>query len=310
MKNLNIDTHIIALIVIMLFSGAFGGYLNYLHNFDTTEHETQDTRCRNKYILLGIAAAFVIPVFLKMISSNLISSPDNNDYLIFAGFCLIAAIFSRRFITTIGDKILEAAKKAEKIALESKQKSERTQFELSSTNERIEDVKLAVDINNTDTKNLEIVDDKSKQALLDLSDNYIEKTSIPGYSERIKLKSELGRKMGEIIVRNNLAKNDLLDNHKSEGIFLALSYSVQLRPDKSGLLVLNQIAKLASQLYTKYSILVSYDTLARNSFIDKENVKEVYILISAFRSGADKSLLRKIDDTINLLAFIDPNLTV
>ena len=306
MNYCNWDTHIIMLILIMLISGAFGGFLNYLHNFDTTENEKQNSVVRNKYILLGIAAAFVIPVFLKMISSNLISSSDNNDYLIFAGFCLIAAIFSRRFITTIGDKILEAAKKAEKVALESKQKSDNTQLELSSTKQRIEDVKLAVDINNTENRNFETVDNTSKQILLELSDNYIEKTSVPDYSERIKLKAELGRKMGEIIVRNNLSKTELFDNHKSEGMLLALSYSVQLRPDKSGLLVLNQIAKLATQLYTKYSILVGYDTLARNSFIDKQNVQEVYILIKAFRNGADKSLLKKIDDSVSLLNFIEP----
>ena len=306
MNNYNLDTHIVILMIIMLISGAFGGFLNYLHNFDTTEKEKPESVVRNKYILLGIAAAFVIPVFLKMISSNLISSSDNNDYLVFAGFCLIAAIFSRRFITTIGDKILEAAKKAEKVALESNQKSDSTQLELSSTKQRIEDVKLAVDINNTDTRDLVTVDNTSKQILLELADNYIEKTSVPNYSERINLKAELGRKMGEIIVRNNFPKADLFDNHKSEGMFLALSYSVQLRPDKSGLMILNQIAKLATQLYTKYSILVGYDTLARNSFIDKQNVQEVYILIKAFRNGADKSLLKKIDDSVSLLNFIQP----
>lgn len=302
---MNLDVHIIILILIMLVSGAFGGLLNYLHNFDTSENEKKNTIVRNKYILLGIAAAFVVPAFLKMISSNLTSTRENSDYLIFAGFCLIAAIFSRRFITTIGDKILEAAKKAEKVALESKQKSDNTQLELSSAKQRIEDVKLAVDINNTDPESAEPLANKSKQVLIELSDNFIEKTNVPDYSERIKLKAELGRKMGEIIVRNNLSKNDLFENHKSEGMFLALSYAVQLKPDKSGLLILNQIASLASQLYTKYIILVGYDTLARNSFIDKENVQEVYSLIKALRSGADKSLLRKIEDTISLLSFID-----
>jgi len=306
MKNCGFDTHIIILVLIMLVAGAFGGFLNYLHNFDTSENEKQNNIVRNKYILLGIAAAFVIPVFLKMISSNLLSCTENNDYLIFAGFCLIAAIFSRRFIITIGDKILEAAKKAEKAALESKQKSETTQLELSSAKERIEDVKLAVDINNLEINNSEKVDNNSKQSLLELSENYIDKTSVPDYSERIKLKAELGRKMGEIIVRNNLSKSDLFQNHKSEGMFLALSYSIQLRPNKSGLAVLNQIAKLSSQLYTKYSILVGYDTLARNSFIEKEDVQEAYSSIKAFHNGADKPLIKKIEDTVNLLSFIDP----
>jgi hypothetical protein len=40
--------------------------------------------------------------------------------LIFAGFCLITAIFSRRFINTMARKILEAAKKAELTSNENK----------------------------------------------------------------------------------------------------------------------------------------------------------------------------------------------
>src|SRR5438045_3868857 len=98
MSILSFDTHLVILIIIMLITGAFGGFLNYLHNFDTIADEEKNVVVRNKYIFLGIAAAFLIPVFLKMISSNLTSSVKNDDYLVFAGFCLIAAIFSRRFI--------------------------------------------------------------------------------------------------------------------------------------------------------------------------------------------------------------------
>lgn len=51
MNSFNLDTHITLLIIIMIISGAFGGYLNYLHNFDTIENEKQNSLVRNKYIL-------------------------------------------------------------------------------------------------------------------------------------------------------------------------------------------------------------------------------------------------------------------
>ncbi len=304
------DIHLIVIIIIMIVSGAFGGYLNFLHNFDTVDKDMNDNLARTKYILLGIGAAFLVPAFLKMISSNLISGSDNNDYLIFGGFCLVAAIFSRRFITTIGERILEAAKKAEKSALENKQKLETTQLELTSTIERIEDVKLAVDIKNTEITEvlaIENIDNTQRNRLIDLANSYIEKTSVSDYSERLKLKAELGRHMGEIILRNNLSKEGLLEENKSEGMLLAISYSIQLRPEKEGLEILKKVAKLANQLYTKYSILVSYDTLARNSFIDKNEVPEIYNTIKPFHNRADNQLLKKMSDTINILNIINPD---
>lgn len=308
MQDLGIDYHLVTLISIMLISGAFGGLLNYLHSFDVTAGEAQSSVVKYKYVLLGIGAAFLIPLFLNMISSTLISKADNNNYLIFAGFCLIAAIFSRRFITTIGDKILEAAKKAEKAALESKQKADNTQLELTSTKERIEDVKLAVDIKNIETKNVENPIENPKELLINLANSYIKKTSVPDYSQRLKLKAELGRKMGEIVVRNNLSKKDLLDADQSEGMLLAISYSVQLRPDKNDLKILNQVAKLATQLYTKYSILVSYDTLSRNNYINTEDLQEVHKIIQSFLNNADPPLVRKIEDTTNILNITIPKL--
>ena len=305
--NCSIDSHFAIIIGIIIFSGAFGGLLNYLHNFDMLEKDVKDNKAKLKYILLGIGAALLVPAFLKMISSSIADNKDNNSYLVFAGFCLIAAIFSRRFINTVGEKILDAAKQAKKTANESKKASEQTQLELTSTKERIEDVKLAIDLNSKDAKvNLQSGNNQ-KQILLDLASSYIERTSVPNYSERIKLKAELGRRMGEIIVRNNLSKHELLSNNPPEGLLLAISYSIQLRPDKDSLLILNKISLLAEQLYTKYSILVAYDTLARNGLIEKEEVNDIYNIINKFTFKADSSLIQKIKDSVNILSFIDPS---
>ncbi|WP_259016618.1 YEATS-associated helix-containing protein [Emticicia fluvialis] len=299
-----VDYHISIIICIMILCGAFGGFLNYLHNFDTTKNESElDKKVAMKYILLGIGASLLVPAFLKMISSNLITNKNNEDYLIFAGFCIIAAIFSRRFILTIGDKILEAAKNAQITANENKLKIESTHLELTSAKERIEDVKLALDLKNTTATPS---DASSKITLEEFANSYVEKTSIPIYSERIKLKAELGRKMGEIIIRNNLSKEQLLLENKSEGMLMAITYSVQLQPEKDGVNMLNQIAQYAKQLYTHYSILIGYDTLARNSFIEKHQISSVYQIINSFKTNADPPLLQKIHDTKIILSFIEP----
>lgn len=206
MQMENAGYHLWVLVFIMVACGAFGGFLNYLNDFDTIENEKKNKQIRFKYILLGIGAAFLIPLFLNMISSDIIRSTDPADYLIFAGFCLVAAIFSRRFISTIGDRILEMAKNAEKMAMESKQKAETARKELYVTNERIEDVKQAMDLTALDAipsvriaDGEEKVDGQAVESLITLADSYVEKSSVSDYGERIKIKSELKRRMGKLL---------------------------------------------------------------------------------------------------------------
>jgi len=51
-----------------------------------------------------------------MISSDLIvnSRKDDKYYFVFAGLCLVAAIFSRRFINSMSKRILEQVEKVNK----------------------------------------------------------------------------------------------------------------------------------------------------------------------------------------------------
>ena len=294
----------------MILIGGFGGFLNYLHNFDTEETE-HGKYSKFKYMFLGMGAALLVPAFLKMIASDLVENQESFNsinYLIFAGFCLVAAIFSRRFINTVGEKILEAAKKAEKTSKETKMQMESTKVELSSTQERIEDVKLAVSLKNIKKDSSEKSHNQALTSLIKLVDSFVPRTSIPDYTERLKLKAELGRKMGQIIVRHDLPKNDLLIQYPKEGMYLALAYSVELKPDEESLAILNGLSKVCEQLYTKYVILIAYRTLASSGLINEEQTVEVGGLIEKFRAKADRALIRNIDDTLNVLRFINPEL--
>lgn len=77
-----------------------------------------------KSLVKGVVAAFLVPIFLEVIKSEIGRNLNCNlyDYLIFGGLCLIAAIFSDKFIDTIGEKILQKAENAEKEAKESNEK--------------------------------------------------------------------------------------------------------------------------------------------------------------------------------------------
>lgn len=67
-----------------------------------------------QHILIGIGAAFIVPMFLSSISSGLISEINDGEttsvtlskLLTLAGFCLLAAISSRAFIRSMIDRLM------------------------------------------------------------------------------------------------------------------------------------------------------------------------------------------------------------
>jgi len=99
------DKYII-LIIIIVSAGSFGGLVKFFNSIDTTKRINWKDFLR--YILTGIGAAILIPLFLNMISSDLLKTEKIEilNYFLFSGFCFIAAYLSDRFLSTIGDKIL------------------------------------------------------------------------------------------------------------------------------------------------------------------------------------------------------------
>ncbi len=104
-------------VLIMLVAGSLGGAIN---NFLATDSASDGSKLDLKRsVVIGVGAALLVPLFLNMISSNLLSEvvggKDNpGDFgkaLVFLGFCLVAAISSRAFIQTISDRLLNEVKK-------------------------------------------------------------------------------------------------------------------------------------------------------------------------------------------------------
>jgi hypothetical protein len=99
---------------IMLFCGLLGGLANWIlqeqYNKHGIDRKTQSgLSLLGGYLVLGVVASFVIPLFLNMISSNLLfdARTDPNKWLVFAGFCLLAAVFSRSFLQGMYGKVME-----------------------------------------------------------------------------------------------------------------------------------------------------------------------------------------------------------
>lgn len=118
----NTDLHYLILGLIMLISGLFGGIANYLILY--TEPRTETAPLPRllflKSVLLGIAASFMVPLFLTTISSELLAPPAahtfHKNYLVLIGFCLLASVLSKQFIENLSQKVIKAEEKAENAA--------------------------------------------------------------------------------------------------------------------------------------------------------------------------------------------------
>jgi len=99
----------------MFTAGIFGGIISYFLDQDSSE---SNVKIRHnsllKSVIIGVGASFLVPLFLAIISSDLLKLDkfDPSKILVFFGFCLIAAISSRKFIVTLSERVLKEAREA------------------------------------------------------------------------------------------------------------------------------------------------------------------------------------------------------
>lgn len=95
-----IDIHLIVLLGIMVATGLLGGIANFFLN-ERDAHSPWLTA--GKYMVLGIVAALTVPLFLNMMSSHLLEATrlKSSELFVFAGFCLLYVVVSRRFFENI-----------------------------------------------------------------------------------------------------------------------------------------------------------------------------------------------------------------
>ena len=108
---MNIPDEIYVILLIIVFGGTLGGLISA---FISEEDNVTWAFCLRR-VIIGLGAAFLVPLFLNMISSNLLEQARTSPsaYLIFGGFCIISAVSSKVFIASISDRLLRQVKEVE-----------------------------------------------------------------------------------------------------------------------------------------------------------------------------------------------------
>ena len=99
-----LDSYMLIILLIMIAAGILGGVANYFLSERRAEMGRDDW---GKYPILGVIAALTVPLFLNMISSNLLEAARTRpiDFFVFAGFCLIYVVASRRVFEGAANKL-------------------------------------------------------------------------------------------------------------------------------------------------------------------------------------------------------------
>lgn len=121
----------VMIILIISLSGILGGLTNFytISDFKSTE---ESQRNLIKSLLLGICASCAVPLFLQVLSNNLLDIPPTGasqtyptkNYFILVGFCVIAAVYSKRFLDDLYDKINKTKQEVEEVKKSAEQAKE------------------------------------------------------------------------------------------------------------------------------------------------------------------------------------------
>lgn len=100
----SLDGYMLIILLIMIAAGVLGGLANYFLADRQNEHGRGEW---GKYPILGVISALTVPLFLNMISSNLLEAARTRpvDFFVFAGFCLIYVVASRRFFENVANRL-------------------------------------------------------------------------------------------------------------------------------------------------------------------------------------------------------------
>jgi len=101
----SLDSYMLIILLIMVMAGVLGGIANYFLSDRQSETGRRDW---GKFLTLGVIAALTVPLFLNMISSNLLEAARTRpvDFFVFAGFCLIYVVASRRVFENVANKLM------------------------------------------------------------------------------------------------------------------------------------------------------------------------------------------------------------
>jgi len=132
-------------VIIILGSGLLGGLTNYFMLYDKSLTTREQWIKAIASVLLSLCASLTVPLFLQILSNNLLDSLTFKNGLIFTGFCVIASFFSKRFLEDVYSKLERLNKKIDNTREETKDKVESMTKKTDSVIKKVDDLEESIE---------------------------------------------------------------------------------------------------------------------------------------------------------------------
>lgn len=228
-------THVQILVTIIIGAGILSGMTNFFLEFKLNYKKKECWINLAKYVLLSLCASITVPLFLQILSNNLIDEPNegtlsSKNYFIFAGFCVVAAFFSRRFLDDLYNKLRNLEKKT----VENERKIDDNVKKTSDVDRKVEDLEEIMD----DTVPTDVKSFLTSNERLSLSDPDAQKLISSLYSSKYSFRTvhgigtETNLPLDQIqTVLNHLSEMGFAErrvNYKGTDIWRLLKYPIKI----------------------------------------------------------------------------------
>ncbi|ORJ58613.1 YEATS-associated helix-containing protein [Geothermobacter hydrogeniphilus] len=147
-----VDIPIIKIVAILFSGGLYGGFIRYFRN---------DRNKLLESIVYGLGSALMLPVFLSILSSDLMKTAKSNyeDMFVLLGLATLVSTFSDKFIDSMFKKINEMIRTtnervdvAEQVAIDTKNKIDPIIIKSSETQKNEINEKVREDLDLSDDR--------------------------------------------------------------------------------------------------------------------------------------------------------------
>jgi hypothetical protein len=135
-------------IIVSIIGGAglLGGFTNYFLVREKEQTKEQRTILFWQSMFVSFSASVTVPLFLQILSNNILDTHDFKSILVFASFCVLAAFFSRRFLDDVYAKIAKKVEENVGKKLETKVEDikQQGQAKLNNIERKVDDLEESV----------------------------------------------------------------------------------------------------------------------------------------------------------------------
>lgn len=228
-------THNQIILTIIIGAGLLGGLTNFFRLYKLDYQKKECWINFAKAILMSLCASLTVPLFLQTISSNLIDFPEtgkypDKNYFIIAGFCVIAAFFSKRFLEDLYDKVNNLEKKTD----ETKKELQDTVKRAKEVDKKVGDIEesmednIPTDIKDTLMKNssLSLIEDDAQKIITVLFSSKYSFRTISGIQKATSITEDKIKKALEHLLEMGFAERKV--SYKGTDLWRLLIYPIRI----------------------------------------------------------------------------------